>query len=327
MLAAIVRHPPVAFLHGVLLVSSSAGSFRHRLLSSLLGAALLAAGGAAAQPPGRGLAFELEGGALLGSDAGLDGGGDLSLDAWSVRLSGRYGLAPDLRLGLAGGLGEQRYGFSGAGDFSSLRPWDNVREARVSGSLFWAPTDRWSLFAVPTLRWHAEDGADLSDGQELGVLAAASYRFSDRLSLGPGFGVFSELEDDADVFPILAVDWRITDRLSLGTGRGFASSRGPGLALSWAANDNWSVSLTGRYEKDRFRLDDRGVAPGGVGQSTATPIYVAVTRKLGNLGSLSALAGMRLNGSLRLEDAGGNLLDRTDVDDSPFAGATFDLRF
>ncbi|WP_254045186.1 porin [Thiohalocapsa sp. ML1] len=305
----------------------SAGLFHRRLFPSLLGAALLAAGGAQAQPPGRAAGLGLEAGAIFGPDAGLDGGGDLAMDAWSVRLSGRRGLTRDLRLGLAGGVGEQRYRFSGEGDFSSLRPWEDVREARLSGSVFWAPTDRWNLFALPTLRWQAETGASLSDGQVGGLLAAASYRFNDRLSLGPGFGVFSGLEEDADLFPILAVDWRITDRLSLTTGRGFAATRGPGLALSWAANDRWSLSLTGRYEKERFRLDDRGVAPGGVGQTTATPIYVAVTRKLGNLGSLSAVAGMRLNGSLRLEDSGGDLLERTDVDDAPFAGATFDLRF
>lgn len=293
----------------------------------LLALAYLGAAGAQAQPPGRGGGYELEAGAVLGADAGLDGGGDVALDAWSVRLSGRHALGPDLRLGLSGEVGERRYQFSGAGDFSSLKPWGDVREARISGSVFWSVTDRWNLFAVPTVRWNAEQGADLGDGQVAGLLAAASYRFSDRLSVGPGFGVYSGLEDDADLFPILAVDWRITDRLSLNTGRGFGASQGPGLALNWAANDQWSVSLAGRYEKDRFRLDDRGVGPGGVGQSTATPIYVAVSRKLGNIGTVSAVAGVRLNGSLRLEDAGGELLDRTDVDDAPFAGATFDVRF
>jgi hypothetical protein len=260
-------------------------------------------------------------------DAGLDSGGELSVDAWSVRLSGRRGFGPDLRLGLTGGFGERRYRFSGAGDFSSLRPWNDVREARLSGSVFWRPTERWDLFAIPTLRWSAETGASLSDGQIGGLLTAASYRFSDRLSIGPGVGVFSELEDDTDFFPILAVDWRITDRLSLNTGRGLGASRGPGLTLNWAANDEWSVSLGGRYEKDRFRLDDRGVAVDGIGESTSTPIFLAVTRKLGDIGRVRAIAGMELNGSLRLEDSGGNLLERTDVDDAPFAGATFDLRF
>jgi hypothetical protein len=301
---------------------------RSGLLPPLVFGMLLAVAGVAqAQPPGRDFGFQLETGALFGGDAGLDGGGELAVNTWALRLGGRYALSPNLRLGLAGGLGEQRYRFSGVGDFSSLRPWDNVREARLSGSLFWQPTERWDVFMIPTLRWNAEDGASLNDGQIAGLLTAASYRVNDRLSIGPGFGVFSELEEDTDFFPILAVDWRITDRLSLNTGRGFAASRGPGLMLDWAANDKWSVSLGGRYEKDRFRLDNRGVAPGGIGQATSTPIYLAVTRKLGNIATVRAVAGVELNGSLRLEDSSGDLLERTDVDDAPFAGATFDLRF
>ncbi|WP_367114656.1 hypothetical protein, partial [Thiohalocapsa sp.] len=301
---------------------------RHPPLLPLLAVLLLAtATGALAQPPGRGWGFRLEGGGVFGADAGLNDGGDVSIDEWSVRLGGRNALTPDLRLGLSTGFGEQRYRFTGAGDFSGLRPWDDIRDVRLSGSIFWKPTDRWELFAVPTLRWDAETGASLDDGRIAGLLTAASYKFSDRLTIGPGVGVFSELEQDTDFFPILAVDWRITDRLSLTTGPGFASSRGPGLTLNWAANDNWSVSLGGRYQKDRFRLDDRGVAPGGIGQFTSTPIYMAVSRKLGKIGTLRAVAGVKLNGSLRLEDAGGGLLERSDADDAPFAGATFDLRF
>jgi hypothetical protein len=289
---------------------------------------LLCFGPVQAQPPaGAGLGVELEAGALFGSDASLDSGGDLGVDVWSVRVSGRRALSDDLRLGLAAGYGEQRYRFSGVGDFSSLRPWGTAREVRLSGSVFWQPTDRWNLFAIPTLRWNAEDGASLDDGQIAGVLTGASYRFNDRLSIGPGVGVFSELEDDTDFFPILAIDWRITDQLSFNTGRGFGASRGPGLAFNWDANDRWSVSLGGRYEKNRFRLDDSGVASGGVGQETSTPIYLAVSRKLGGAARLRGVVGMGFNSSVRLEDASGDLLDRTDVEDAPFAGATFDIRF
>lgn len=315
------------FRSGYQVVSSVAIVVRRCIAPTLGCLLLLAVGSAQAQPPGVGLGLALEAGGVFGADAGLDSGGEVAMDAWSVRLSGRRPVTDDLRLGLAAGIGEQRYRFSGAGDFSSLRPWSDVREVRVSGSVFWQPTDRWDLFAIPTLRWNAEDGADLGDGQIAGLLTAASYRFNDRLSIGPGFGVFSELEDDTDFFPILAVDWRITDRLTFRTGRGFGASRGPGLTLDWAANDLWSVGLGGRYEKERFRLDDRGAAPGGIGETTATPIYLAVTRKLGRVARLRGVVGVDLNGSLRLEDAQGQLLERTDMDDAPFAGATFDVRF
>ncbi len=149
-----------------------------------------------------------------------------------------------------------------------------------------------------------------------------------RLGLTRGLGEQGHgVASDWGFFPILALDWRITDRLKLYTGRGSGAFRGPGLTLNWAANDRWSVSLGARYEKDRFRLEDRGVAAVGIGEATSTPIYLAVSRKLGRIGTLRAVAGVELNGSLRLEDAGGGLLGRGDFDDAPFAGATFDLRF
>jgi hypothetical protein len=187
--------------------------------------------------------------------------------------------------------------------------------------------ERWTLFAVPSLRWAAEDGASLDDGAFGGILAAASYRFSDRLSIGPGLGVFTEIEDDTSVFPLLAVDWRITDTLSLRTGGGLAATRGPGAVLEWRPSEPWSFSLGARYEKERFRLDDEGRAAGGVGQDSSVPIFFAATRNLGRSASLSLIAGAKTAGNLRLEDARGEKIDDSDYDTAPFAGGAFKLRF
>ena len=123
------------------------------------------------------------------------------------------------------------------------------------------------------------------------------------------------------------MDWRITDRISLRTGRGFASTRGPGLSLVWDASERWSFSLGGRYEKERFRLDDDGIAPDGIGQETSVPLYLGITRSFGPTASFSVIAGAKMGGRLRLEDDYGDLLEQSDYDTAPFAGATFDLRF
>jgi hypothetical protein len=296
---------------------------------------LMLAGQAQSQPARQGWQYELEAGATHGWSAGMATGGDVTVDAWSTRLGIRYAWPRGFSAGITAGVGEERFNFdpnpgpspTETNAFSTSAPWSNIRNARLSAPLFWRPNQRWNLFAVPTLRWNAEQGASLDDGRGGGLLAAASYRVNDRLSIGPGFGVFSELEDDNSWFPILAIDWRITDRLSLSTGRGFAASQGPGLALRWDVSDQWNLSLGGRYEKDRFRLDDRGVAPGGVGETTSTTLYLVATRNIGRLGTVSALTGVDLNGALRLEDAAGDLLDRTDVDDAPFIGVTMKLRF
>ncbi len=65
----------------------------------------------------------------------------------------------------------------------------------------------------------------------------------------------------ASVFPILIIKWNITDTLKFETGRGFGASQGPGLNLVWQATDKCKLTLGGRYERQRFRLNDDGIAP------------------------------------------------------------------
>jgi hypothetical protein len=200
-----------------------------------------------AAPPPAGWGYQLEAGAVHGWDADLDAGGAVSVDRWSVQARARHVWAGGFSAGLTLGLGERRYDFDrpdlGEPGLAGGAPWENVRDARISAPLLWRPNRDWSLFAIPTVRWNAETGASLGDGVNGGLLAAASYRVNDRLSIGPGFGFFSEIEDDAHWFPVLAIDWRLTETLSVTTGRGFAASRGPGLSMNWEPNNRWAVGF------------------------------------------------------------------------------------
>jgi hypothetical protein len=293
----------------------------------LLTGSVLLSSSALGQPSSDAWQLRLDSGAVHQWQTDLDDGGQLEQDAWAIRLGVGKAVAPGLRLGLSAGYGERRYGFEGPLGIGAMEPWSDIRELRLSGRVSWKADDRWDLFAVPSIRWISEDGADLGDGQVGGLLAAASYRVNDRLSIGPGFGVFSELEGSVDWFPILAIDWALTDHLSLRTGSGFAASEGPGLVLDWRPTERWSLSLGARYEKTRFRLDSQGVAPGGVGQDSGIPLFLGATRNFGRHLSLSLIAGVEFNGELRLEDADGELIDRAQYDPAPFGGATLDLRF
>lgn len=162
-------------------------------------------------------------------ESSLDTGGDVQVTRSFIEGGISRAWASGWRAKLSVGYGEDEYDFSGNAGFGGSDPWGRVRELRFSAFLQYAFDDRWTLFGIPSLRFNAESGASLNDGRTEGLLAGAGYRVSDRLTIGPGLGVFSELEDDTSVFPILIIDWPITDRLSLETGRGFAASRGPGL--------------------------------------------------------------------------------------------------
>lgn len=289
--------------------------------------ALLMAAPLAAQPASDAWRVRVDSGAVHRWDTDIDAGGDLEVDTWAIRVGADRSFSRDLRLGLSAGYEERRYAFGGGDGFGALRPWSDVRDLRLSGRFSWKASERWDLFAVPTARWFADEDASLSDGLSGGLLAAASYRFNDRLSIGPGFGVLSEIEGSNDWFPILAIDWAISDTLSLRTGSGFAATQGPGLVLNWRPSERWGLALGARYEKARFRLDDQGIAPGGVGQETSVPVYLGATRSFSRHLSLSLIAGVEFGGELRLEDEKGRLIDKTDFDTAPFGGATLDLRF
>jgi outer membrane receptor protein involved in Fe transport len=232
-----------------------------------------------------------------------------------------------LNAGLSLGYGERKYQFSGNQGFAASKPWGTLRELQISLPLRYRGEGDWSYFGIPSLRYNGEKGADSSDSQQWGLLAGAAYRVSDKLSIGPGLGVFSELESGTEVFPILLINWKINDALSLETGSGLAASRGPGLALRWTAASDWSFTLAARYEKTRFRLDKDGPVPNGVGQDKAFPVGLTASYRPDPRFEISLIGGADFAGNLRLEDANGDKLDGSDYEIAPFAGLFATAKF
>jgi outer membrane receptor protein involved in Fe transport len=271
--------------------------------------------------------WKLDAGAVYQSGTSLDSGGDMS--AGRVFVSGGLGrvFARRWRAGAALGYGEDHYDFSGSSGFGGLDPWDRIRELRISFPLQYFANEHWTVYAIPSLRFNAESGASLNDGRNGGLIAGAAYKISDTLSIGPGLGILSEIEDSASVFPILVIDWKITDTLSLVTGSGLAASRGPGLQLKWRYSPRWQFALGGRYEKIRFRLDDDAPAPNGVGQDKAFPLFALAEYAVSDDITLSLLGGAELGATLRLEDEYGDLISTSDLSTAPFFGATMKVKF
>lgn len=286
--------------------------------------AVVPAAGEAEEPhSGSEWRIRVEAAAVSRAETSIDTGGDFSRDSYALRFGADRGWTDSLSAGIALGYGLDSYDFSGAAG----EPWDDIRSVRISLPVRYRADESWQLFLLPTLRYTAEEGADLNDGRETGILAAGSYRFSDRMTIGPGVGIFSEIEGGNDVFPILLVDWRISDTVSLETGRGLGASRGPGVTLRWRPVGPWTFSLGARYEKRRFRLDDEGPAPDGVGEEKSVPVALGAEYALGRTARLSVLAGAEFAGSLLIENNDGDRVARSDFDTAPFFGGVFTYRF
>ena len=128
-------------------------------------------------------------------------------------------------------------------------------------------------------------------------------------------------------FPILIIDWDINERWNLATGGGLASSQGPGLTLSYKVSRRWKASLTGRYENLEFRLDDEGVAPGGIGRDQSFPLVLSGVFDASQMASFSIFAGVELAGKLKLKNEFDELVDESKYDPAAIFGATVRLRF
>lgn len=271
--------------------------------------------------------WTFQAGAVHQFESSLDDGGDMSASRYFIRggvgrvFSGRW------RIGASLGYGQTSYGFSGNLGLGGPDPWSRVRDVRISAPMQYFANKDWTIYAIPTLRFNAESGASLDDGRNGGILAGAAYRVNDRLTIGPGLGVFSEIEDSTSFFPLLILDWKISDTLSLETGRGFAATRGPGLQLRWRYSPRWQFALGGRYEKTRFRLDDSGPAPNGVGEDKSIPLFAVAEYAIDDDIKLSLIGGAETGAKLRLEDASGSGIYSSDLSAAPFLGATFQAKF
>ncbi len=276
---------------------------------------------------GKPVEVSLEGVYIHQFRAEVDGGGNFSLDRVYAEPSVTW--TPDQRLSVSFSFGYSydNYDFSGDGALTSLDPWGEINGVRFSAFVRYSLNRQWTIFGGPTIRSAVERGAIFSDGLTGGGFVGALYRFSDKLAIGPGVGVLTQIEDNPTVFPVLLVDWSITETLSLRTGQGLGASRGPGVSLVWEFADQWELAVGGRYEWQRFRLDDGGPIPSGVGQEQSLPFFAAITWKISPDATLSVLGGVNFLGNLRLENKNGDRITDEDYDPAPFAGVSLRLRF
>ncbi|MEM7145657.1 MAG: DUF6268 family outer membrane beta-barrel protein [Verrucomicrobiota bacterium] len=214
------------------------------------------------------------------------------------------------------------------GSLAALDPWHNVHSIHLGAFIDWTLNDEWKLFALPNIRSTGESGANFSDTIGGGGLLGASYKFGENLTLGPGIGYITQLQDDPSIFPIVLVDWKLNGRLSLTTGPSVGATLGPGLSLNYDIDDDLRLIFGARYEKLRFRLDENNAAaPGGVGEERGIPIFGALSWQAADHLLISFVGGLKVGNSLRLEEADDRGLIKTDYDPAPFIGANLSLTF
>ena len=260
-------------------------------------------------------------------EAGLDNGGDVSLDF----LSGSAGLtyAPDWRwsAGVNLGAADYNFDFSGAGQLASLKPWSNVGITTVSAPLRYAFDRNWGLFVQPSYQRAGTRNADDGDSAQWGAVAAVSYASAPRQLIGLGASVFNGLEKSR-VYPILLIDWQLNDKLRLANPLTAGPTGPAGLEIVYALGGNWELAAGGAYRSLRFRLDrDLAIAPNGVGEYTGVIGFGRLSYRFSPKASLDLHAGGVFRTKVTLANTSGNTVVSEDAKTAPIAALSFRARF
>lgn len=257
----------------------------------------------------------------------IDGGGEFSLSSALFRFKATRPISPNTIVGLSVKYDVDDYDFKGLTEFGGLEPWNDVRRFGLGIPIFMRFESAWTVGLSPSVDWLQEYGADSSDSMTFGTPLMAFRNFSREKRLGLGAGVFRNVEDEWKVFPFIAVDWRFNEKWRVANPFE-ADVLGPaGLELSYTINQNWYMGAGGVYRKFRFRLDDEGLAPNGIGKNEGILTFVRLHRSGKNGLDLDIYVGATLDGKLELKNSDGEKLSSGDYDTAPFVAITLSGQF
>jgi hypothetical protein len=187
-------------------------------------------------------------------------------------------------------------------------PWQDIQRLDVAPgtSLILTPALRLRL-SFP-LRWNSEGDTD-ENGVTAGMLVQLQWEMSSRFTAGLGIGVTSELEEDVSVYPAFSLDWKMGPDVRLRTRGG--PYQGGTVEWVWSPSDFFQGALSAGYERQRFRLANKGPNPDGIAEATSVPLLLGMKFRASRF-NLVVEGGMAVSGDLRIEDHTGQLLAVSD---------------
>ncbi len=275
---------------------------------------------------GQNPAFFVNGSLFYQPDAHVKGGGDIAVSRYS--LTARYSTPDEERVSLGLSLSYELddYNFSRLSSFAVPDPWNKINRVGLNARVSYRLSQVWSLFAVPMGQYAGEEGADFGRSLIYGGAAGAVYRPSNRFMIGFGAAVFYRLEE-VTFFPAFIFSWMITDKLRLGNSFRTGPTGPAGVELAYTVDRNWEAAVAGGYRTERFRLDEHGSIPNGIGQNQSWPFFARLSRKFGSHVRADLYGGAAFSGKLRLENSHGHKIDQVSYNTAPLAGLSLSMAY
>jgi len=271
-----------------------------------------------AEPPidDTGLTFSISAGYQHTFNTSLHNGGDYEVNRVGLELKIKTKVADDWRL--EGNLRYMfdNYKFSGATNLGG-NPWSDINTLQLDVRAQWWMNNDMALIFGPFLMWSRESGASWSDSLTGGAFAGVMFVSSAKFAWGGGIGLSSQLEDSLLVYPILFLDWKFTDSMKLSSVAGPVGLAFTGVEWVWEFVEHFELGVGARYEFRRFRLDESGVAPNGVGEDTEIPFWGRLSYRFNEHVAIDGYAGFIVGTEFILDDSGGNRLGSDKSDAAP----------
>jgi len=252
-------------------------------------------------------------------EADIDGGGKFSVNRFDVGAIGRFNPFERWRSTNTLFFAGNAYDFDGGPN--SADPWGTILTLRMVSRLRYQYTDQWGVFVGGVFIFSPESGANWGDSFSGGGMAGVDYRPSDTFFVSLGVAAISQIEDDPRVTPSIILNWLPYDRWAVRVGA-IPASGGAATAgeVAYRIIEPLELGLGVIFNQRRFRLNDSGPVPEGIGEDNALPVRLRLGWRIVPQVSLHLLAGAALAGELQIDDRFGNRLAAEDYDPAPYVG-------
>ena len=257
----------------------------------------------------------------------IDNGGKVGVTRYGAELRLDYVMTNDDDLQLRFQVQRDDWDFSGTTGIGGDNPWDLV--TTIDLALQWTHQlyENTKIFGGPIMKWSSDSGADQSESDVFGGMVGLTHVYSDTLVLGGGIGIIESLEDDARLFPIIVLDWKLSENLKLKSDLTTRYGSRTGVELVWTPRDDWSLGAGLSYDYSRFRLDNVGIAPRGVGEATSLPLTLRASYHPSQNVDITIFGGFVLSGELSIYDSTGLTLETESYDSAGMIGLLARIRF
>lgn len=229
------------------------------------------------QYPGSGFSYAVAG--VRQGPADINGGGSYSTSSLLLRLGIMKPVATGTLAGFGISLNSTRYDFTDLATFGGQAPWNTIFSLNFSLPIITRLGTNWSLLFSPSIGVFQETGATTGDALAYGAVFGASYRFNNKSRIGAGLSAYNRL-NETKLFPFLSINLQLTDNLRLGNPLRAGPTGPAGIELAYKFDKTWEVAIGRAFRSFRFRLDDTGTAPGGIGTQRGQMTFLRLSNNL-----------------------------------------------